>query len=76
MYDAHLHGFRMLNTTSRTNVLMFMQAPNAEMPPTSVPEREEILKPMLAGALENHLAAQAATKKGKKGKKGGEKKKK
>jgi len=76
MYDAHLHGFRTLNTTSHTNVLLFMQAPNAEMPPTSVPERDEILKPMLAAAVEHHLAAQAASKKGKKGKKGGEKKKK
>jgi hypothetical protein len=56
-----------------------MQAPNAEMPPVSVAERNEILKPFLAGALEQHLAASAVKGKGKKkggAAKGGEKKKK
>jgi len=40
-----------------------------------VPEREEILKPLIALALDQHALATAATKKGKKGK-GGDKKKK
>jgi hypothetical protein len=48
-----------------------MQAPNAEMPPVSVAERNEIFKPFLAGALEQHLAASAIKGKGKGKKKGG-----
>ena len=51
------------------NIHTRQQAPNAEMPPVSVVEREEILKPFLALALEQHALSQAATKKGKKGSK-------
>ena len=53
------------------NILARQPAPYSELPPVSVPEREEILKPFISLALDQHAAAQAATKKGKKGAKGG-----